>query len=250
MLLLTFLRNSDYIYSYFIFLKTGWGSTLVFSSPPQKKEEKKKKEKCHMNLIVMNFSALYWMEQNCLELLCNVQFKIIYFMTHFISLSQSIFWNVQYAKQLKEILTDPSLINYTTQFNKIFIAQWIVGRIQNTLYRAPFLAKIGPGGTDSPHFCMGRDCHWDSEEQHRKWTAQPCFCMGQDCLSDSKEQHREWNEIYILSLATRCPIGSLGPYKSEEHQFCTALLTERTVCRMPYCAVCSFSCSGTSCRIL
>ena len=37
----------------------------------------------------------------------------------------------------------------------------------------------------------------------------------------------------IPSLAPRCPRGSLVPYQSEEHQFCGALLTERTVCGMP-----------------
>ena len=37
----------------------------------------------------------------------------------------------------------------------------------------------------------------------------------------------------ILSLAPRCLRGSLVPYKSEEHQFCGALHTERTVCGMP-----------------
>ena len=36
----------------------------------------------------------------------------------------------------------------------------------------------------------------------------------------------------ILSLAPRCPRGSLVPYKSKEHQFCGAFLTERTVCGM------------------
>ena len=36
----------------------------------------------------------------------------------------------------------------------------------------------------------------------------------------------------IPSLAPRCPRGSLVPYQSEEHQFCGALLTERTVCGM------------------
>ena len=36
----------------------------------------------------------------------------------------------------------------------------------------------------------------------------------------------------IPSLAPRCPRGSLVPYQSEEHQFCKALLTERTVCGM------------------
>ena len=37
----------------------------------------------------------------------------------------------------------------------------------------------------------------------------------------------------ILCLAPRCPSGSLISYKREEHQFCGALLTERTVCGMP-----------------
>ena len=54
----------------------------------------------------------------------------------------------------------------------------------------PLLAKLGPCGTDSPRFGMGRDCLWDSEEQHRKLTAQlisaPRFCMGRDCLWDSE----------------------------------------------------------------
>ena len=36
----------------------------------------------------------------------------------------------------------------------------------------------------------------------------------------------------ILSLAPHCPWGGFAPYKSEEHQFCGALLTERTVCGM------------------
>ena len=36
----------------------------------------------------------------------------------------------------------------------------------------------------------------------------------------------------ILSLAPRCLRGSLVPYKSEEHPFCGARLTERTVCGM------------------
>ena len=26
---------------------------------------------------------------------------------------------------------------------------------------------LGPGGTDSPCFCMGKDCLWDSKEQQR-----------------------------------------------------------------------------------
>ena len=38
-------------------------------------------------------------------------------------------------------------------------------------HRAPVPSEARPGGTDSPHFCMGPDCLWDSKEQHRKWTA-------------------------------------------------------------------------------
>ena len=63
--------------------------------------------------------------------------------------------------------------------------------------RHPFLAKLGLGGTDSPHFCMGRDCLWDSEEQNR-----------------------EWNRMYILCFAPRCPRGSLVPYKNGEQISC------------------------------
>ena len=36
----------------------------------------------------------------------------------------------------------------------------------------------------------------------------------------------------IPTLAPRCPIGNLVPYQREEHQFCGALLKERTVCGM------------------
>ena len=36
----------------------------------------------------------------------------------------------------------------------------------------------------------------------------------------------------IPSLAPCCARGSLVPYQSEEHQFCGALLMERTVCGM------------------
>ena len=34
----------------------------------------------------------------------------------------------------------------------------------------------------------------------------------------------------ILCVAPRCPRRSLVPFKSDEHQFCGALLTERNVC--------------------
>ena len=57
----------------------------------------------------------------------------------------------------------------------------------------PFLAKLGLGGSDSPLFCMRRDCLWDSEEQNR-----------------------EWNRMY----APRCPRGSLVPYKNGEQISC------------------------------
>ena len=50
-------------------------------------------------------------------------------------------------------------------------------------------------------------------------------------LSHTKTRSRSAVQS-ILSLAPRCPRGSLVPYKSEEHQFCGALLTERTVCGM------------------
>ena len=44
------------------------------------------------------------------------------------------------------------------------------------------------------------------------------------------------NGVYIICFSPRCPRGSLVPYKSEENQFCGALLTERTVCGMePSC---------------
>ena len=61
----------------------------------------------------------------------------------------------------------------------------------------PFLAKLGLGGTDFPHFCMGQDCLWDS-----------------------KEQNREWNMMHILCFAPRCPRGSLVPYSNGEQISC------------------------------
>ena len=51
------------------------------------------------------------------------------------------------------------------------------------------------------------------------WSA-PRFCMGRDCLWDSEEQHREWNGMYILCFAPRCPRGSLVPYKNKEQISC------------------------------
>ena len=109
--------------------------------------------------------------------------------------------------------------------------------------------------TDSTHFSMGRDCLGVSEEQHRKWTAQlicSSFLFGTRLpLGQWGTKGVEWN-VYSLfcsfvsqrqsppiqkqgadqlcSLVPCCPRGSLVPYKSEEHQFFWALLTERTVC--------------------
>ena len=111
--------------------------------------------------------------------------------------------------------------------------------------RSPGPAMLGPGGTDSPCFCMGQDCLWDSEEQKgvkadlliavvwdetvsgtariktqvflkvdalNSWSP-PCCSMAQNCLWDSEEPH--------IGFAPRCPRGSFVPYKSEEHISCT-----------------------------
>ena len=106
----------------------------------------------------------------------------------------------------------------------------------------PFLAKLGLGGSDSPCFGMGQDCLWDSEEQHRKWTAQlmsaPRSCMGQDCLWDRKEQH-SWAEMSILCFAPCCPRGSPVPYQKEEQISCAvhfqscSSLSQRQSCPIP-----------------
>ena len=50
-------------------------------------------------------------------------------------------------------------------------------------------------------------------------------------LSHNKTRSRSAVQSFP-SLAPCCPRGSLVPYQSEEHQFCGALLTERTVCGM------------------
>ena len=76
----------------------------------------------------------------------------------------------------------------------------------------PFLAKLGPVGTDSPHFCTGQDCLWDSKNQHRKWAAQLiCFLflygtrlhLGQRGAT----QGTEWN---VYSLFCSGPIQKQG----------------------------------------
>ena len=104
------------------------------------------------------------------------------------------------------------------------------------------LAKLGPGGTDSPRFRMGQDCLWNSKEQNRKWTAQlfsaPRFGMGRDCLWDSEEQH-SWAKLSILCFSPRCPRGSLVPYQNEEQISCAVYshscssLSQRQSCPIP-----------------
>ena len=68
----------------------------------------------------------------------------------------------------------------------------------------PFLAKLGPGGTDSPRFGMVQDCLWDSKEQYRKWTAQlisaPRFCMGPDCLWKARSNSSELSCTFSVLL--------------------------------------------------
>ena len=92
----------------------------------------------------------------------------------------------------------------------------------------PYLAKLGPDGTDSPRFCMGRDCLWDSEEPQKGETEQ-LICssllygtrlpLGQrgatKCRSVEQiscSEHQFW--------APRCPRGSFVPYWIEEQISC------------------------------
>ena len=79
---------------------------------------------------------------------------------------------------------------------KGLLSEWISHR---GVFRAVLaLPGIGPpGGTDSPHLCMGQDCLWDSEEQHR-----------------------ECNGMSTICLAPCCPRGSLVPYKNEDQISC------------------------------
>ena len=103
---------------------------------------------------------------------------------------------------------------------------------QGQALRNSFLAKLGPGGTDSPHFCMGRDCRlWDTEVgMECLFSVCPSLSQRQSC--PIQKTRRISSVQSILSLAPCCPRCSLVLYKSEEHQFCGALLTERTVCGM------------------
>ena len=57
---------------------------------------------------------------------------------------------------------------------QLYVADW--ANVEQNLktdwrtYKAsghPFLAKLGPGGTDSPRFLKARDCLWHMEEPHR-----------------------------------------------------------------------------------
>ena len=67
------------------------------------------------------------------------------------------------------------------------------------------------------------------------WSA-PHFCMGRDCLWDSKEQNREYTFLSILYVAPCCPRSSLVPYKNKEqiscaaHFLCCSLLYQRQSC--------------------
>ena len=97
--------------------------------------------------------------------------------------------------------------------------------------------------------CTVQDCLWDSKEHKESWSLfAPCFSMERNCLWDSEgntevlllavreavsshtKVRSRSNVQSILSFAPRCPRSSLIPDKSEEHQFCGALLTERTAC--------------------
>ena len=82
---------------------------------------------------------------------------------------------------------------------------------------------------------MGRDCLWDSEEQHKEWNEMYILCFSPCCPRGSlfpyKARCRSAVQSF-LCLAPRCPRGSLVPNKSEEHQFCGAVLAERTVCEI------------------
>ena len=76
-------------------------------------------------------------------------------------------------------------------------------------------AKLGPGGTDSPHFCMGQDCLWDSEEQNGMECIFSVLLLAvpEAVLSHTKTRSRSAVQ-FILSLAPRCPRGSLVPFNT------------------------------------
>ena len=54
------------------------------------------------------------------------------------------------------------------------------------------------------------------------------LAVSEAFLSNTKTRSRSAGQS-ILNLAPRSPRGCLVPYKSEEHQFCGVLFTERTV---------------------
>ena len=102
---------------------------------------------------------------------------------------------------------------------------------------------------------------WDSEEQHREWNGiyilrfalrcprgslisykneeqTSCAVHSQSCSSLSQRQSRPIQKRGADQLCSPFPVLLLAaqrqsrPIQSEEHQFCEALLTERTVCGM------------------
>ena len=96
---------------------------------------------------------------------------------------------------------------------------------------------------------MGMDCTadlllvlvWDetasgtarSKTESRQLSPFPMLLLAVPEAVSSHTKTRSRSAVQsILSLAPRCPRGSLVPYKSEEHQFSGALLTERTGCGM------------------
>ena len=73
-----------------------------------------------------------------------------------------IFENQNHSKQVKKVASNKKKKQQTSK-NQTVQALFITDPSGH-----PLLAKLGPGGTDSPCFGMGQDCLWDSEEQHRK----------------------------------------------------------------------------------
>ena len=74
---------------------------------------------------------------------------------------------------------------------------------------APVPSKAGPSWTDSPYFYMGQQ----GATKKMDWTAHLLL-------------------VYVWDKTPSGTARSIVLYKSEEHQFCGAFLTERTVCGM------------------
>ena len=68
-----------------------------------------------------------------------------------------------------------------------------------------FYPKGEPHRTDAPHFCTGRDCLWDSEEEDWEWTVQ-LICSS-------------------LLYGTRLPLGQQGA-----KPLCWSSLSQRQFC--------------------